>query len=112
MSRLLLTRPAVQDIDRILAYSANRFGEDRADRYHSLILKALRLLERDPDNRSVRRVVGARPDIRLFFLRSVPQGRPKIVGRPRHAILFRTEADRVRILRLVHERMALEKHLR
>jgi plasmid stabilization system protein ParE len=95
--------------DEILAHSRKRFGLEAADRYEALVLRAFLILRDDPAGVLVRTTS---PGIFSFHLRHVPQSAPKPVRRPRHLLVFRHRGDRVAVVRILHESMDLDAHLR
>lgn len=97
MTEYVLSRRAERDLDAIWDYSAYQWGREQANRY----LEALR--------DSVKRVAAA-----------PSRGRSFTVGRKRyrryrsgsHLIFYRKTNRGIRIVRILHESMDHERHLR
>jgi toxin ParE1/3/4 len=101
-----------QDIQKIVAWSEDHFGEAAADRYAELIRQALRDLLEDP----MRPGVKARPELaphacvyHLVFSRDRVTGEP--VKTPRHFVLYRHVSDTVEFARLLHDSRDLGQHV-
>lgn len=105
-----LTGPALRDVRGILAFTRSRFGDQAADRYQALLLKAFLIIRADPLS-PLTHAFGGRPAVRIHHLRSTPQQRPRPVNRPRHFIVFRHEAGAVVVLRVLHDRMDLTRQM-
>lgn len=95
MRKLTLTAAAERDVERIAAESEAAWGARQRDRYLAEInLRIWRLLER-PE-------LGApakdRPDLHRL-----------IVGR--HAVFYKFDEARVRIIRILHQHMDAPRHL-
>ncbi|MSP84022.1 MAG: type II toxin-antitoxin system RelE/ParE family toxin [Alphaproteobacteria bacterium] len=111
MFALRVTAPAVADIEDVLLWSHERFGETGRRRYEALIGFALSDLAADP----TRPTAQARPEIASEILTyHLRHGRTRvrrgggIVHRPRHFIVFRLRpSDTVQVLRLLHDSMDL-----
>ena len=96
MRRRLFTPLAQRDLDDIWQYSANRWGEDKAEIYLRQIDAATSRLAENPSI--------ARPcdDIRDGY-------RVLLCGS--HSIYFRTTKDAVLVVRILHARMDPERNL-
>ena len=110
MKRLDVAVEAERDLDALLNYSENRFGPRNADRYRRLIDQAFFDLVDDAERPGVRR---ASPDLFVYHLRSSTRRTPRgqRIARPRHIIVFRSEADRLLIVRVLDDRMDITAHL-
>ncbi|HEY0925517.1 type II toxin-antitoxin system RelE/ParE family toxin [Brevundimonas sp.] len=111
MATLRLTARARRDIDAILRRSNTVFGEDAAERYRTLLIRALQDVRTDPLCPGVRLVHTRRQPVLLYALKSV---RAPIapVREPRHFLAFQHMDGVVTVLRVLHERMDLPAHLR
>lgn len=110
MVRLLLSALARADIVNLLAWTAQRFGDQAQVRYERLLSKALYDLSTEP----LRRGSAARPelgdDVRSYHLRHSGDGSD--VARPRHLILYRIASGAiVEVGRVLHDAMELERHV-
>ncbi len=113
MRPLRLAPRAQRDLAEILETSEDRFGARTADRYRRLFAAAFRDLSADPGRVGVRADEGVPDGIRLYHLR---YARPRVSGqhrivRPRHFIVFREVNGQVRVVRILHDSMDLERHL-
>ncbi len=115
MSHYVISPAAERDIETILAWTHERFGQQGRLRYESLLVRAIQDLVENP-----RRAGSlARPEImpaaRTYHLchsrnRVKPAG--DRVHRPRHLLLYRIREDgQVEIGRVLHDRMDLLRHL-
>jgi toxin ParE1/3/4 len=97
MRHLEFTPRARRDIEEIWEYSVERFGLDNAEAYLRGIQRAAETVLEDP-----RRGLACddiRPGYRKFSVGS-------------HVLFFRTSKTRVVVVRILHERMDFERHLR
>ena len=91
-----LSRKARQDFIDILRYTGELWGEAQLDVYRDKIDDALRAIGRNPEN-------GQRRD-------DLPQThRAYLVGS--HVVVYRIEDQGVGIVRILHQRMSLARHL-
>ncbi len=113
MRQLVVTRRARLDIDDILAQSEARFGPMAAERYRRLLDQGLADLQQEPQRPSARRRKGGPEGVRFYHMLSVGRSLPVAdrIARPRHLIAFSFNAAEVRILRVLHERMDVERRL-
>lgn len=115
MPRYLLSPAAERDIEQILAWSHEQFGELARLRYEAPLVRAIRDLVDNPD----RAGSCARPEIaesaRTYHLRHSRDwltGVSGRVARPRHFLLYRKGTGGcVEIGRILHDSMDLERHL-
>ncbi|KPF62328.1 hypothetical protein IP88_15100 [alpha proteobacterium AAP81b] len=96
MRRLDFARAALADLDAIYRHSLTEFGEAQADHYAGMIDAAFQLLAEFPE-------AGVLVPDRVDGLRR------RNVGA--HAILYQALTNRVRIVRLLHQRMDPNRHL-
>jgi plasmid stabilization system protein ParE len=110
MRRLDIALEAERDIDALLTYSHRRFGPRSADRYRRLIDQALADLIEDAGRTGVR---PARPDLFIYHLRSSAARTPRSdrIARPRHIIVFRSDAAWLRVVRVLDDRMDIAGRL-
>jgi toxin ParE1/3/4 len=115
MARYRLTASAQADIIDVLARTEAQFGEAARLRYERLIVTGIRDIAGDPARPGTleREELGA--NARTWHLRgSRERARTAsgIVKRPRHLLLFRTEADGMTVIgRILHDAMELDRHL-
>ncbi|MEX2139782.1 MAG: type II toxin-antitoxin system RelE/ParE family toxin [Pirellulales bacterium] len=115
MLRYILAPAAERDIEQILAWSHEQFGERARLRYEALLVRAVRDVAEDPNRAgSLTRseiAAGART-YHVRHSRDRVTGEPGRVSRPRHFLLYRTMPDgEVEIGRVLHDSMDLERHL-
>lgn len=102
--RLVVAPDAEGDFDEIVRTSAEAFGETAAHRYRLLIQQAFADVLARPDRPEAPGVPG---DLRFYPIRHsrlrVPV--PDRVGQPRHVLVYRHDAERLEIVRILHDRM-------
>jgi len=102
-----LTAEAQREVDQILEWTDDHFGETARRRYIKLLLTAFRSLASKPDLPGSRQVPSVQ-GIRLCHLRHVKS----TVKHPRHFIAYRELEDgRILILRVLHDSMDIGTHL-
>ena len=115
MPRFVLAPAAAVDIESILAWSHEHFGEEARRRYEALILKAILDVAERPDRAGVQNRPEIASDARTYHLcYSRHRGAAGIgsVKEPRHFLLFRPRADgAIEIGRVLHDSMDLSRHL-
>ena len=95
MKTLALTPAAEADIDAIWDYSADNWGPDKADRYTDEIRDTCHAL-------AVGGKRGQATNVRPGYLK---------ISTGSHMIYFRENGDRVEIIRILHGRQDVERHL-
>jgi toxin ParE1/3/4 len=95
MTRFLLTPAAQADLDHIWEYTADHWSTDQADRYTDDIRDACRDL-------AAGRKRGRTATVRAGYLKHS-------VGA--HVLFYRVEATTFVIVRILHGRMDVDKHL-
>lgn len=113
MARYRLSRPAEDDISRILAASEERWGTEGRRRYAAIIAATLRQLAHDPEAPATRDRTELLAGVRSIHLRYVRGVDPAMrVRRPVHIIYYRAVTpDLIEIVRVLHERMEPRRHL-
>ncbi|MDE1150748.1 MAG: type II toxin-antitoxin system RelE/ParE family toxin [Azospirillaceae bacterium] len=110
-----ISGPAQAEIDQILDWSWDHFGDLAMRRYFALIRTAIMDVASDPHRISVRWVSLSNSELGLYHLghsRAHVSHPPGAVQDPRHILVFRIGVDDVvEILGLVHDRMLLGKAL-
>ena len=95
MSRLTFAPAAAADIDAVWDYTLGKWGADQADQYTDDIQAVSESLARgDKRGRDV--------DVRAGYLK-YPVGR--------HYVLFRATDDGIEVIRILHQRMDVGRHL-
>ena len=115
MAQYRLSPQAEQDIEAILAWSHEEFGEKARLRYEALLIRAILDVAEVPERAGSHE----RPDIvngaRTYHLRYSRDHVKRTVGRvqrPRHFLLYRTfDEGGVEIGRVLHDGMDLSRHL-
>jgi toxin ParE1/3/4 len=111
--RLRISNAAKADIEDLLAWSEQRFGEAARRRYEAPLTRALRDVAED----ALRAGVRARPELgagvfsdHLFFSRR--RAFSGLVQQPRHLLVGRIlEPGFADILRVLHDAMEISRHL-
>jgi toxin ParE1/3/4 len=95
-SRLILSPEARKDLTSILRYTGEQWGLDQLQVYRAKLTDALQLIEQNP------RLGHTSPDLpdthRLFFVGA-------------HVIIYRLRDDTTQIVRILHQRMSIPRHL-
>jgi toxin ParE1/3/4 len=114
MSLYRLSPQAEQDIEAILDWTHEEFGEKARRRYEALLTRAIMDVVEDPERTGSL----ARPEIaaaaRTYHLRYSRDRVKKSIGRvhrPRHFLVNRTRDDQVEIGRVLHDGMDLKRLL-
>jgi toxin ParE1/3/4 len=103
--KLRFSRAAIRDMEAVLAYTLERFGERKCEQYKFLIRQALADVAADPHHHNARHRPEIHPDARTFHISR--RGKPA-----RHFLLYRITAEHyVDIGRLLHDSMELNRHL-
>lgn len=115
MTRLRISPEAEQDIEAILAWTDEQFGEQVRLRYEKLLIQAILDFDENPERvGSTLRAELAR-GARTYQLRHSRDHVSRTVGRirkPRHFLLYRVAADGgLQIGRVLHDSMDLARHL-
>lgn len=96
MAKFKLSKKAAQDLKEIYQYGYREYGEKRADNYIQELEKAFVLLAENP-----------------LFCRERIEFVPPVRIHPhnKHLIVYVCRADRILIVRLLHEHMDIQGHL-
>ena len=87
---IVLADEAQDDLHSIALNGLLNWGEEQADRYHAATAEMLNSLARFPE-------LGRRENDLAHGVR--------VIGIGHHRILYRVDADAIRVLRILHERM-------
>jgi toxin ParE1/3/4 len=119
--KLLLSNPALADIEHILEWTTGAFGAVGGQRYEALIQTALTDLAANPARLGTRQRDDIAPAIITYHLSASRKRTTSStqVAKPRHLILFRinnqpTESGgsaEVQILRFLHDSMDFVQHV-
>ena len=103
---------AQRDLEELVAYTAERFGELALDRYLRLLDVAIGNLRMDPQCVGVRVFSETLRSYHLSICKEQARTTMGVVKNPRHLIFFRLGQDGVlEIVRLLHDSMDFERHL-
>jgi toxin ParE1/3/4 len=115
MAQYEIAPAAERDIEAVLRWTYQEFGEQAMERYSALLTQAIRDVVHDPQlARSNRRseIAASARSYHLIHSRSHVAAKVGRVRRPRHLLLYRTRKDRtVEIGRVLHDSMDLPGHL-
>lgn len=115
MAQYTVAPAAQRDIDAILLWTAEHFGEDARRRYAALLVQAILDVAADPHRAGTIRREEIAPAARTYHLLHARSGVAASRGRvnkPRHLVLFRVHAESgVEILRVLHDRMDVARHV-
>lgn len=95
--KIELSEAADGDLRAIYKYSYRRFGEEQADRYYKNLWACFHRLAENP--RLGRRRADIHPPVHSH-------------QHDRHVIFYDVHDDRILIVRVLHERMDIDRHLR
>ena len=106
--QVIRSGPADADIETILRWTANRFGDAQARRYGAILVATLKALRLGPAAPGARRRPGLGPDLWSVRLSGA-------TSRSRHVIYFIVDpfsaAPTIRLLRILHDAMDPTQHL-
>lgn len=115
MPRYRLSPLAEQDLEAILTWTHEHFGEQGRIRYEALLVRAILDVVADPQRPGCQPRPELAPGAMTFHLLRSRDHVPNATGRvrqPRHFLLFRIAADGcLEIGRVLHDSMDLERHL-
>ena len=108
--RLVVAPAAESDFEEIIQASAAAFGQIAAHRYRLLIQQAYVDVLARPDRPAA---PGVPDSLRLYPIRHSRLGvsAPDRVGQPRHVLVYRHDAERLEIVRILHDRMDIPARL-
>jgi toxin ParE1/3/4 len=115
MARYRLSALAELDIETILEWTHEQFGDKARVRYEALLIRAIMDVTERPERAGSRDRSEIAASARTYHLRHSRDRVKKGVGRvqqPRHFLLYRTAKDgHVEIGRVLHDGMDLARHL-
>ncbi|WP_181168816.1 type II toxin-antitoxin system RelE/ParE family toxin [Mesorhizobium sp. B2-4-17] len=116
MAKYRLSTPAEAQIDEILDWSEQNFGELARERYAALLVAAMDDVAGHPRQKTIFRKRLASGEVGIYHIRHsrkhVPDP-PGQVGDPRHILIFRIAKDGIiDILGFIHDNMLLKRALR
>jgi toxin ParE1/3/4 len=113
--RLFIAPAAEQDMEAVLRWTHDEWGEQARLRYEALLVRAIIDAATNPDlPGSTRRpeIAASARTYHLMHSRNHVATKTSRVKRPRHFLLYRTRPDGiVEIGRVLHESMDIAKHL-
>jgi toxin ParE1/3/4 len=113
VARFRLSDLARLDVAAILKTSASRHGEQARIRYRGLVSAAFQRIAAEPEcpfSSSREEIAEGLRSLHLRHCKSESQEAP--VASPVHIVFFRRGSDgQVEIIRVLHERMELSRHL-
>ncbi|WP_262730567.1 type II toxin-antitoxin system RelE/ParE family toxin [Alloalcanivorax marinus] len=112
--RYVLSAAAQDDIRDILGWTHERFGEAARLRYQALLATALRDLSHQPARPGSVERPELGPGVRSWHLhlsRERARTDTGMVRRPGHFVIYRVEAERILVGRVLHDAMELARHL-
>ena len=115
MARFTLSPAAEADIESVLAWTHDNFGENARLRYEALMAQAIIDLADDPERLGSASRDDLLPETRtyhLWYSRNHVHSDIGRVRRPRHFVVFRfTAQDEIEVARILHDSMDLKSHL-
>lgn len=115
MPQCIVSPAAEQDIEAILFWTEEQFGQEARLRYEAILIQAIADLAEDATRPGSHNRPELAASARTYHVRhsrnnvTLPVGRVK---NPRHFLLYRVRDDgRLEISRILHDSMDLEKHL-
>ena len=115
MPPFVIAPAALEDIESILAWTDEQFGQKASRRYEALLTRAIMDIAAEPDragSSSRPEIAAAARTYHLVYSRTRVAGGIGRVRQPRHFILYRLRSDgTVEIGRVLHDSMDLARHL-
>ena len=115
MAGYALSPVAEDDVQGILAWTHEHFGEPARVRYEAVLLRAIKDVAADPELAGSSSRPEIAKDARTYHLLHSRNRVPASIGRvkqPRHFLLYRVRAGgHVEIGRVLHDSMDFERHL-
>lgn len=115
MAHFRLSPSAEQDLESILAWTDQEFGEQIRLRYEALLVQAILDLAADPDRAGITKRPELAKGALTYHLRHSRDNVSRSIGRirkPRHFLLFRVAQNGcIEIARVLHDSMDLDRHL-
>jgi toxin ParE1/3/4 len=115
MHKFIIAPTAEQDIEAVLRWSEEQFGEQARLRYEALLVQAIEDVATQPDlpgSHSRIEIAASCRTYHLYHSRKNVAVRFGRVKRPRHFLVCRTRAEGlVEIGRVLHDSTDLERHL-
>ena len=112
MSSFHLSEEAARDLDHILEWSQEQFGDAARERYEALLTAGLMDVVTSPERLGSRTRPELGEGVRTWHL-SISRGRTGAtpVHEPRHFLVYRFNGDVVEIGRVLHDSMDLARHV-
>ncbi len=115
MPQYRLAPRAEHDIEAILEWTYEHFGEKVRTRYEALLAKAILDVADEPERAGSHTRPEIADSVRTYHLRHSRDRVETVIGRvrhPRHFLLYRLNDDgRVEIGRVLHDSVDLKRHL-
>lgn len=115
MPQFRISPQAEQDIEAILAWTHEQFGDKARRRYEALLTRAIMDVAESPERAGSHdrpEIAAAARTYHLRHSRDRIKTTPGRVQRPRHFLLYRTTGDgQVEIGRVLHDGMDLKRNL-
>lgn len=93
-----ISEKAIQDLNTIWVYTLHKWSKEQADRYYQLILNEIEFIAHHP--MAGKSIDSIRKNYRVVSVKS-------------HLIFYRSvENNAVEIVRILHQRMDVKKHLK
>jgi toxin ParE1/3/4 len=111
--KIVVAHAARDDLEDILEWTTDTFGNIGRRRYEALIQSALTDLTTDPNRIGTRQRNDIGKGICTYHLSSSRKraNTSTQVAKPRHLIFFRVNVNVIQILRLLHDTMDFAQHL-
>ena len=106
-----ISEAAEVDIEGILDYSFNTFGEAAARRYEKLFKVSINNLRGNINQPGVRPTLRGLSKFHVSMCKKSAQIDGVMVRDPRHLIFFRVRGKVLEIVRILHESMDFEQHI-
>lgn len=115
MLRIRLAPEAENDIESILAWTHENFGEQLRIRYEALLVRAIADVATDPERLGIKERDEIRKSVRTYHLFHSRNNVDKVIGRirkPRHFLVLRlVGTDVVEIGRILHDSVDFPAHV-
>jgi toxin ParE1/3/4 len=116
MASFVLSPLALKDVEDILVWTIEHFGEQASQRYELLLGEAIQQVADQFDRPGSHQLLDVGPNVYSYHLRhSCNRVRDKSqrVKEPRHFLIYRVNIDGiVEIARVLHDSMDIVRHIR
>ena len=114
MANVVVAPVAEADIESILAWTQEQFGDEARLRYAAILSQSLLDIAENPHLTGSTSRSEVASNVRTYHISNSRNHVDEAIGRvkkPRHVVLYRIAANTVQIGRVLHDSMDLPRHL-